>query len=547
MRKNEVKILQSLIKQSLSLKELASKIDKSQSWTSELVSSLEDENLIDKNSVVHLSDTYEARLLEKLSKKFDLEKILTGEKEEILKSLISKPKKIPYLEKEGFGKSTLYDALNDLKEVGAVIEEEKGYKINDETLFEFIKIREGSQFMESYSTKTEKIIKTEKKNVEGEATAFSVFMRYGVDYYPSENYIYQGDSTIKMENALIHALKFTQNKKQMSMCAVFYLKHRSSLESDFLWKLAGKWDCLERFADLLAYIDQREVKEDDLFLPWDEFIEICRDYDIHPRNKFPKDRLEQDLKYVGSKLSEELDVFIIGGGNLIIRGLKDSTKDLDVILEDRKDLDRFVDTLEGIGYSKDLDLENTYDRLDARIVLEKSNHPRWDIFVKEVAGMINLSEDMKERIQEKKKYGRLNVNLISLTDIFLFKSVTDREGDLEDAALIMRKGEVEWAELFQEIKKQESSGERNFSFSVLTSLDILNDRYGLESPIMNKLSSYCLERSLLFSLKEEKTIKELKEMIDFPSYQIYNKLRKLEEEGEIEVDRDDKLNKYKIS
>ncbi len=234
MRKNEVKILKSLIEQSLSLKELASKIDKSQSWTSELVSSLEDENLIEKNSLVHLSDTYEARLLEKLSKKFDLEKILTGKKEEILKHLISKPKKIPYLEREGFAKSTLYEALNDLKEVGAVVEEEKGYKINDETLFDIIKIREESQFIESYSTKNEKIIKTEKMNVEGEATAFSVFMRYGLEYYPSENYIYQGDSTTEMENALIHALKFTQNKKQMSMCAVFYMKHRSSLESDFL-------------------------------------------------------------------------------------------------------------------------------------------------------------------------------------------------------------------------------------------------------------------------------------------------------------------------
>ncbi len=111
----------------------------------------------------------------------------------------------------------------------------------------------------------------------------------------------------------------------------------------------------------------------------------------------------------------------------------------------------------------------------------------------------------------------------------------------------MRKGEVEWDELFQEIKKQESAGEINYSSSVLATLDILKDRYGLESPIMNKLSSYCLEKSLLFSLKEEKTIKELKEMIDFPSYQIYNKLRKLEKEGVIEVNRDGKLNKYKRS
>jgi len=59
------------------------------------------------------------------------------------------------------------------------------------------------------------------------------------------------------------------------------------------------------------------------------------------------------------------------------------------------------------------------------------------------------------------------------------------------------------------------------------------------------LSSYCLERSLLLSLEEEKTINELKKEVDFPSHQIYNKLRKLEKEGKIEVDRKGKLNKYR--
>ncbi|MBS3782717.1 MAG: hypothetical protein KGY66_02005 [Candidatus Thermoplasmatota archaeon] len=92
---------------------------------------------------------------------------------------------------------------------------------------------------------------------------------------------------------------------------------------------------------------------------------------------------------------------------------------------------------------------------------------------------------------------------------------------------------------------QESTAERIFSFSVLTILDILKERYDLDSPIRNKLSSYYLERALMLSLEEEKTIKDLKKEVEFPSHQIYNKLRKLEDEGKIEVDREYKLNKYK--
>ncbi|MFP4608705.1 MAG: transcriptional regulator, partial [Candidatus Aenigmatarchaeota archaeon] len=219
--------------------------------------------------------------------------------------------------------------------------------------------------------------------------------------------------------------------------------------------------------------------------------------------------------------------------------------DIDIVLGGKEDLDRFVSALQKAGYERNTVLKKTYERLDTRTVLEKTNHPRWDIFVEKVAGMLRLTEEMKARISKKEDYSDLTVHHVSLTDIFLFKSVTDREGDLEDAALIMQQGEVDWDHLMGEIKKQEETSERIFSFSVLTTLEILEERYDLESPIIKKLISHCLERSLLISLKEEKTIKDLKKEVDFPSYQIYNKLRKLEDEGEIEVDREGKLNKYR--
>ncbi|MFW5953564.1 MAG: helix-turn-helix domain-containing protein [Candidatus Natronoplasma sp.] len=544
MRRTEIKIIQTLKEKPLKLKTLASKIDKSQSWVSELVSDLKEEGLVETDSTITLADTYEADLLKKLSKKFDLNKILAGKREDILRSLHSSQKTPSGLEKEGFSKSTIYKALSDLKEVGVISEEEKGYKIKDETLRDFLKARTRQPFLESYRSGEETIIKAEEKT-EGEPTAFSAFDRYGVRYMPSENYFYRGETTLEIENILIHAVKFADNKKQMSMCGVFYLKRGHSLKNDKLWKLAGKWDCLEKFADLLAYIDRREVKGSDLFLPWDEFVEVCRDYDAYPRNKFPHKILTREFEHVGKELSQEMDVYLIGGGNLILRDLKDSTKDIDILLESKKDLDEFVNSLKKAGYEKDSELKNSYERLGARTILEKSNHPRWDLFVEKVAGLLRLTEEMKARVTKKEDHGGLTVQLVSLTDIFLFKSVTDREGDLEDAALIMEQGEVEWDLLMEEIKNQECMDERIFSFSVLNTLDILKERYDLESPIRDKLSSYCLERALLLSLEEEKTINDLRKEVDFPTHQIYNKLRKLEEQEKIEVNREAGLNKYR--
>ncbi|MFW5946827.1 MAG: helix-turn-helix domain-containing protein [Candidatus Natronoplasma sp.] len=545
MRRTETKIIQTLKEKPLKLKTLASKIDKSQSWTSEVVSDLEDEGLVETDTTITLADTYEADLLKKLSKKFDLDKILGGKKEDILRSLHSSKKTVSELEKEGFAKSTIYEALSDLKEVGVISEEGEGYKIKDEILRDFLKARTRQPFLESHRSGEETIIKTEE-NVEGEPTAFSAFDRYGVRYMPSENYFYRGETTIKIENVLIHALKFAENKKQMSICGVFYLKRGHVLNNDMLWKLTGKWDCLEKFADLLSYLDQREVKRSELFPPWDEFIELCRDYDVYPRNKFSEKILTREFEHVGKQLSQNIDVYLIGGGNLILRDLKDSTKDIDIVLEGKKDLDEFVNALQKAGYKKNSELKDSYDRLGARTILEKSNHPRWDLFVEKVAGLLRLTEEMKARVTKKEDYGDLTLNLVSLTDIFLFKSVTDREGDLEDAALIMEQGEVDWDLLMEEIKRQERIGEKIFSFSVLTTLDILKERYDLESPLKSKLSSHCLEKALLLSLEEEKTTKELKKEVDFPAHQIYNKLRKLEDEGKIEVDRESGINKYRV-
>lgn len=545
MRRTEIKIIQALKQKPLRLKSLALEIDKSQSWTSELVNDLEDEGLVKTDTTISLADTYEADLLKKLSKRFDLKKLLAGKREDILRSLHSSQKTPSELEKEGFAKSTVYEALSDLKEVGVILEEEEGYRIKDETLDDLVKARTREPYLESFRNNEEMIIKTDE-DTEGELTAFSAFERYGLRYFPSDNYFYQGNTPTEIENVLIHAVKFAENKKQMSMCGVFYLKREHTLSNNKLWKLANKWDCLERFADLLAYIDRREVKRSELFLPWDEFLNVCRDHDVYPRDKFPDKILTRELRSVGEELSHKTEVYFIGGGNLILRNLKDSTKDIDLVLEGKGDLDRFVKALQKAGYKKKTDLTNTYQRLGARTVLERSNHPRWDLFVEKVAGMLRLTKDMKTRAVPKEDHGSLKVRLVSLTDLFLFKSVTDREGDLEDAALIMEQGEVDWNQLMEEIKKQENIGERIFSFSVLTTLDILKERYDLESPIRNKLSSYCLERSLLISLEEEKTIKELKKGLDFTTHQIYNKLRKLEDEGEIEVDRKGKLNKYRV-
>jgi hypothetical protein len=286
------------------------------------------------------------------------------------------------------------------------------------------------------------------------------------------------------------------------------------------------------------------VKQDELFLPWDEFTELAREYGVYPRGKHPEDSLLAGLEEVGEMLDDRVDVYLLGGANLILRGLKHTTKDIDVVLEDREAFLALVDALQDVGYEERRVFKDVYEQLAPNLVLEQEGFPRWDIFVDVVADALHLTGGMEERSEGDRAFGNLHLHLPSLTDIFVFKTVTDREGDLEDAALIARQGAVKWQQVLDEVERQEEQTGQYFPFAVLDTLDLLADRYGIEAPIQSRLASYCLENALLLTLEEPKTIKDLRAEVDFPDHQIYNKLRKLENEGAIDVDRSGTLNTY---
>ena len=545
MREAALQVVDCLRDRSYTIGELADAIDKSQSWTSEVVSDLERDHLVERTDGVQLAQTYEATLLAELLEQYALAKVVTGTKEEILVALLGSPKTIAELQKQGFAKSTLYQHLNEIQETGAITRTDEGYTITDDTLRSFLEARTRTNpFETEYQTNGARLVATNKDDVEGTTTAFSAFTRYGVDYHPKKSYVYQGDRSLDLEDILIHAVTVAESKKQMAMAGIFYLTHRGTLETSELWRLANRWDCVEKWADLLAYSDRREVHQEELFVSWQEFTDLANDYGLYPRGHHPEDSLRRGLEELGNQLETPVDVYLLGGGNLILRDLKDSTKDVDIVVEDSQTFVVIAESLRALGYEEQGDLEAAYNQLDPSIVLEKEGFPRWDIFVETVAGQLQLTDAMIDRCDQSFEYGNLHVHLLSLTDIFVFKSITEREGDLEDVALIAQQANLDWEGLFEEIKTQDDRTGRFFSFAVLDTLDILEQRHDIVAPIKNRLVSYCLENALLVSLAKPKTIEDLREELDFPDHRIYNKLGKLEEDGRITVDRTGRLNTY---
>jgi hypothetical protein len=101
---------------------------------------------------------------------------------------------------------------------------------------------------------------------------------------------------------------------------------------------------------------------------------------------------------------------------------------------------------------------------------------RIDVFHRKVCKCFMLSNNMIKRAKliQNEKY--VSIYHCSLEDIFMFKSMTDREGDLADCQNIVRK-EPDWQAILSEMKHQikESKKEIWITF-IMERMDILEDR-----------------------------------------------------------------------
>lgn len=169
------------------------------------------------------------------------------------------------------------------------------------------------------------------------------------------------------------------------------------------------------------------------------------DKDYASRYKADAQELAEFLEALGKKLESPVDAFLIGGCNMALRGLKDATKDMDVIVEtgaQRLELERVMGLM---------DYEKTQtDPFSVLIPLEyegfrgdlyrKKGCVGLDVFERIVMDKFTLTPGMKRRVAEVKECGNLRVHMISNEDICLFKAITYRPDDDDDVLILIGQG-----------------------------------------------------------------------------------------------------------
>lgn len=201
--------------------------------------------------------------------------------------------------------------------------------------------------------------------------------------------------------------------------------------------------------------------------------------------------IESFLNDLDENLEGRLKIFMIGGGAMCLKNLKDATFDIDLIVMSRKDFNLLHKAMLKLGYDvadKELFKEAIYK--NAIIVFQKGPS-RVDIFIKNIVSMMDFSEHMTKRVQLYEEKKNLTIYLASNTDIMLLKSLSDRDKDFPDIERLIREG-VDWTAIIKECDLQGREGVK-WIFFVYEQLCRVENHRGIKIEGKKRIFEKCKE------------------------------------------------------
>lgn len=165
--------------------------------------------------------------------------------------------------------------------------------------------------------------------------------------------------------------------------------------------------------------------------------------------------IKNELMQIDSLLKKEIEIYLLGGSAMSFYGLKDATKDVDVLFKNQYDCALFFNAITELGYETSEHYFPPLLQMEATFFIYKDDEIWIDLFVDNVMGKFRLTDSIKKRsVKTNLSTTHLNVNCLDKNDIFLFKSITPRERDEDDLILMLTKTEIDFDIIHSEIKNQ---------------------------------------------------------------------------------------------
>lgn len=548
----EIRALTALSAERRTIKELAEAIGATYRRTAQIVKALVEKGFVTRTGTqVGLADTVHAVLFRKLSRRYDMEKLLGHSRENVALALLDADDAKRIREKTGLTYWTIKRALNKMMETGAVRERQGRYYLaDDEDLRLFLRSwREEKErrLVEPYAevvyASPEMVLKRvpHGRHAKGSLTAFSLFAPYGVELRPIYDYYVQPEREPTLEEVLVHAIAFSTGPVELTDCSLLLAKTRGQLDLGKARDLARKLGVEAQLFDLENYVRNLTVSSPERFLPWSEFAEKARMYGVDARSLLPPEAFPDLFKLLDEQLEQPVGLYVFGGEAMRMRGLKMATKDVDIALEDEASFKLVEQALRKMGYrplgGKEVTAADR--RLEPSGLFVKGGYPRMDLFVRRICNAFLLSDSMRARA-EPQTIGRLRLHIMSNEDLLLLKSITDREGDIYDMITLAKTPGFNWKTVIEELYRQEEMTGRHFCRRLLDSVEVIEKRSGVRAPFYHQLANHCIDQAILEAAERRgaRSLREIRRLVSFPDYRLRRRIAKLVKEGKLAVSED---------
>lgn len=195
------------------------------------------------------------------------------------------------------------------------------------------------------------------------------------------------------------------------------------------------------------------------------------------------------LKGLGERLAKPVQVLIIGGAAMLEYGLKDLTKDIDLVCRDAEGKARLLEAARSLGFEL-FGPEKRHARLGLDRIAIKGGHTL-DIFAGRVSYDFGLSETMWQRGKRTPPLGKAETRYAAVEDIFTLKLIANRPRDIEDCRSLTT-AKMDYEAMYSEIKAQYSRvgtiEEKIWITYLEEGIGKLEEDYLMQVPIANRIS-----------------------------------------------------------
>ena len=168
-------------------------------------------------------------------------------------------------------------------------------------------------------------------------------------------------------------------------------------------------------------------------------------------------------------------------------GVKETTKDIDLVFLEEEQRKSVINILLNLGY-KTREIKTLYKRKENIPILMEFKDSRLDIFLKKVISF-NITSQVIERIKKVYEYNKFIIKIVSQEDIILMKCATERAGDRIDAKELINNYNIDWNVIINESLNQTKFKELLYPLSLYDFLKELKEDLKADIPneILNKI------------------------------------------------------------